>query len=272
MTYPGVVLTAACFANGRYEETAAAKCISNLLATGFRRLEADVFWDLSRSVWSLCPVELGAADGPLTTSVSEASTSFQTGTQLASDLLSNAGGDDSRRAPTALRDFERQNTERLTAPTFSTTSQSTPSITTTRTLDGPEPPLIPTSLPSYSHTPDPIPSDVSIIQAGPYSCTLGADLALLVQVLSEHLDSTETNLNATTNMLTLNIHAAAPPDDPTGSAQAPTEEQMPDTGSLLSSVIASNASVYMVRLKPINSSNRLNFQGLTRHTVYTCRA
>ncbi|KAF2168332.1 hypothetical protein M409DRAFT_21766 [Zasmidium cellare ATCC 36951] len=241
VTYPGVVLTAACFAHGRYEETAAAKCFSNLLATGFRRLEADVFWDVSRSVWSLCPVELGTADGPLSTSVSEASTPFQTATQLASDLLTN-NGDAKRAAPTPLRAVERQNSDVLLAPSFSTRSASTPSITTTVTLDAP---LIPTSLPTYSRAPDPVTSDVTMIQAGPYSCTLGADLALLVQVLSEHLDSTETNLNASTNMLTLNIHAAASPNDPAGSAQAPSDDQMPDSGSLLSSVIASNTSVYM---------------------------
>ncbi|KAK4504813.1 hypothetical protein PRZ48_002775 [Zasmidium cellare] len=241
VTYPGVVLTAACFSHGRYEETAAAKCLSNLLATGFRRLEADVYWDVSRSIWSLCPVQLGSADGPLSTSVSEASTPFQTATQLASDLLTNRE-DGKRAAPTPLHVLERQNSDVLTAPSFSTTSVSTPSITTTLTLNGP---LIPTSLPSYSRAPDPVPSDVTVIQAGPYSCTLGADLALLIQVLSEHLQSTETNLNASTNMLTLNIHAAASPDDPAGSAQAPTDEQMPDSGSLLSSVIASNTSVYM---------------------------
>lgn len=244
VTYPGVVLTAACFANGRYEETAAAKCFSNLLATGFRRLEADVFWDVSRSLWSLCPVELGNADGPFTTSASVALTPLQTATQLASDLLTD--GNAARDVFTALRAFERQDSEALTAPVFSTSSVSTPSITTTMTLNAN--PLIPTSLSSYSHAPPATPSDVAIIKAGPYSCTLGADLTLLVRVLSEHLESTETDLNATTNMLTLNLHAAASPSDPTGSAQTPTEDQLPDAGSLLSSIIATNASVYMVRL------------------------
>lgn len=149
VTYPGVVLTAACFANGRYEETAAAKCFSNLLATGFRRLEADVFWDVSRSLWSLCPVELGNADGPFTTSASVALTPLQTATQLASDLLTD--GNAARDVFTALRAFERQDSEALTAPVFSTSSVSTPSITTTMTLNAN--PLIPTSLSSYSHAP-----------------------------------------------------------------------------------------------------------------------
>lgn len=239
-----MVLTAACFAHGRYEETAAAKCFSNLLATGFRRLQADVFWDVSRSVWSLCPVELGTADSPLTTSVSEASAPSQTATQLASDLLTN-DGNTARAAPTEIRALERQDTETLTVPSFSTNIGSTASITTTVTLSDP---LIATASSSYSPAPDPIPSDVAIIQAGPYSCTLGANLTLLIEVLSEHLDSTETNLNASTNMLTLNVHAAASASDPTGSAQAPSEEQLPGPGSLLSAVIATNASVYLVRL------------------------
>lgn len=237
---------------------------------------------MSRSVWSLCPVELGTADGPLSTSVSEASTPFQTATQLASDLLTN-NGDAKRAAPTPLRAFERQNSDVLLAPGFSTRNASTPSITTTVTLDAP---LIPTSLPTYSRAPDPVPSDVTMIQAGPYSCTLGADLALLVQVLSEHLDSTKTNLNASTNMLTLNIHAAASPNDPAGSAQAPSDDQMPDSGSLLSSVIASNTSVYMVRVLrtgqvlllrffmlefPFNAPQNISDIGLTFSIVYTRR-
>ena len=49
----------ACFGNQLYEDASAAKCFSNLLAVGFRRFELDVYWDVTRRVWSLCPVELG---------------------------------------------------------------------------------------------------------------------------------------------------------------------------------------------------------------------
>jgi hypothetical protein len=56
VTLPGVSLTSVCFPNGRYEDTAAARCFSNLLVLGFRRFELDVYWDLTRRLWSLCPV------------------------------------------------------------------------------------------------------------------------------------------------------------------------------------------------------------------------
>lgn len=40
-------------------DSAAEKCFSNLLAVGFRRFEVDVYWDVTRHIFSLCPVQLG---------------------------------------------------------------------------------------------------------------------------------------------------------------------------------------------------------------------
>jgi hypothetical protein len=38
------------------------KCVSNLLAVGFRRFDVDVYWDTARGIWSLCPASLGPSN------------------------------------------------------------------------------------------------------------------------------------------------------------------------------------------------------------------
>lgn len=53
---------------------------------------------------------------------------------------------------------------------------------------------------------------------------------------------TATDLNATTMLLTLNIHAAASASAPSDSAQQPANEQLPTSDNFLSSVIARNLS------------------------------
>ncbi|KAJ5604402.1 hypothetical protein N7510_009556 [Penicillium lagena] len=53
---PAVTLSAACFGNRIYDEKAAAKCISNLLAVGYRRLILDIYWSVERRKWTFCPV------------------------------------------------------------------------------------------------------------------------------------------------------------------------------------------------------------------------
>ena len=55
LTHPHSV----CFPQDRYEDATVIKCFSNLLAVNFRRFVVDLYWDVSRSIWSLCPAELG---------------------------------------------------------------------------------------------------------------------------------------------------------------------------------------------------------------------
>ncbi|EME47712.1 hypothetical protein DOTSEDRAFT_42065 [Dothistroma septosporum NZE10] len=233
VTHPGVVLTAGCFGHGKYDETAAALCFSNLLATGFRRVEADVFWDSSRALWSLCPVELGHTGAQLTTSASVAATPLQTATQLGTQVLDGNNFHVARLESTAV----------LSVPSLSSASQATPSLLTTATLTaGPTSTSAGTQAPTAAATDD---SDQTLFQVGPYACTLGTDLTLLLRVLSAHLAATETNLNATTVALTLNVHTAASASDPSGPAKEPSEDDLPQTSSLLSSVLARNASAYL---------------------------
>lgn len=233
VTHPGVVLSAACFGKGRYDHVAAAQCFSNLLAMGFRRVEVDVFWDSSRSLWSLCPVELGGPGVQLTTSASVAVTPLQTATQLGTELLSVSN-----------RHLVRQDSTAVSSvPSSSGTSQSTASLSTTSTITAG-----PTSAATGIQAPVAAPTDESddtLFQIGSYACTLETDLALLIRVLSAHLIATETDLNATTVALTLNLHAAASASDPEGPAQEPSEDDLPQDLSLLSSVLARNASAYL---------------------------
>ncbi|EME86067.1 uncharacterized protein MYCFIDRAFT_133100 [Pseudocercospora fijiensis CIRAD86] len=194
VTYAGVATTAACFAAKRYEDVAAAKCLSNLLVAGYRRLDADVYWDASRNRWSLCPVQLGGA-GAVTTA----------------------------------------------------TLSANPSTTTLATGSRPG-------------SPQSSDNDAVLLQAGPYLCSPTVDFALFVSIVSAHLASTETDLNATTLALVLNLHAASPSSDPTGSAEQPGDDQLPQGSSLLSSIISSNMSVYTYPFSDL-LSQRANLNG-----------
>ncbi|PLN81003.1 lectin C-type domain protein [Aspergillus taichungensis] len=63
-----VVVKAACF-DTVFDRRAAGKCLSNLIAVGFRRLVVDLYWSPERREWSFCPVRL-----PLNAHIVEVST------------------------------------------------------------------------------------------------------------------------------------------------------------------------------------------------------
>ncbi|EFQ99220.1 lectin C-type domain-containing protein [Nannizzia gypsea CBS 118893] len=69
VTIPAMSLSAACFGDGRYEETPTKKCVSNLLSVGYRRLYVDVYWSPRGQLWSLCPADAtGTNSAPNTSS------------------------------------------------------------------------------------------------------------------------------------------------------------------------------------------------------------
>lgn len=76
VTYPTVSLKAACFGNNVFDANTFSKCISNLLAVGFRRLLVDLYWSPERRSWSFCPVSvpLGFDAQPNSTSSGSAAT------------------------------------------------------------------------------------------------------------------------------------------------------------------------------------------------------
>ncbi|KAJ5822425.1 hypothetical protein N7447_004765 [Penicillium robsamsonii] len=71
VTNPAVSLSAACFGNRIYDRDNAAKCFSNLLAIGYRRLVVDLYWSVNRRTWSFCPVSIPVRSGASVSSESK---------------------------------------------------------------------------------------------------------------------------------------------------------------------------------------------------------
>ncbi|KAK5131020.1 hypothetical protein LTR08_001370 [Meristemomyces frigidus] len=83
------------------------------------------------------------------------------------------------------------------------------------------------------------------IVAGPYTCTSSITFDFFADILADHLESTETDLQATITYLIMNIHAAALASDPTASARAPSDNALPRDSTLLSTILAGSNSAYM---------------------------
>ncbi|SMY28120.1 unnamed protein product [Zymoseptoria tritici ST99CH_1A5] len=232
VTQPGVVLAAACFGNGTYEDAAAARCVSNLLASGFRRIAADVYWDASRSVWQLCPVELGAALGTLTSSTSVASNAEPT------ERSASSAEPTSNNASPANE--KRQDNDQLSPETLSSSIMTSSIASASRTISvGAD--ATATAVTGTSTSP----GEQAVFQIGPYYCSPTTDFDMLMEIFHGFFDATETNLNATTLVLSLHVHAAAPASAPLGSARQPADDRLPDSDSLLSARIAANNSQYL---------------------------
>ncbi|OQE13767.1 hypothetical protein PENFLA_c043G01407 [Penicillium flavigenum] len=91
VTNPAVSLSTACFGNRIYDREDAAKCFSNLLSIGYRRLVVDLYWSVNRRTWSFCPVSV-----PVKSGVAVSSDVSNTTTATASaDLATITGNDDS---------------------------------------------------------------------------------------------------------------------------------------------------------------------------------
>ncbi|KAL4933445.1 Lectin C-type domain protein [Aspergillus undulatus] len=56
VTTSAISLQAACFGDKTYGRSAAEKCLSNLLAVGYRRFNIDLYWSPPLRRWILCPV------------------------------------------------------------------------------------------------------------------------------------------------------------------------------------------------------------------------
>ncbi|PGH23498.1 hypothetical protein AJ80_02452 [Polytolypa hystricis UAMH7299] len=71
LTHPGISISTACFGHKVYAEDAAEQCISNLIAAGYRRLVADLYWSAERRRWTFCPVNIPVQSAHTKTSRSE---------------------------------------------------------------------------------------------------------------------------------------------------------------------------------------------------------
>lgn len=236
----------ACFGKQRYEDAAVEKCFSNLLAVGFQRFEIDVYWDTTRTIWSLCPVELGES-----TSTSEsATTSTLSGPNANGTQNVAAVAKRGFHGPELVHDHnhylqQRQvesPTESLTLPTTQTvpTGSTLKPASTTTTLDTGS-----TAATSTAGSGDSASPVNGAINVGPYTCTSSANFPLLVDIMASHLDTTQLNINATLKYMVLNLHAAAPASDPTGPASTLSLAQLPPYGNLIGAVLSSRVQDYL---------------------------
>ncbi|KAL3474993.1 hypothetical protein BJX99DRAFT_230703 [Aspergillus californicus] len=58
VTTSAISLQAACFGGNKFARSAAEKCLSNLLAVGYRRFNIDIYWSPELWRWILCPVSI----------------------------------------------------------------------------------------------------------------------------------------------------------------------------------------------------------------------
>lgn len=85
-------------------------------------------------------------------------------------------------------------------------------------------------------SPSGTPTPGTVIDVGPYTCTRTVNLGLLLDVISSHLYTTQTNVNATLKYLILNLHEASTP----GSAPVNlTDGSLPSAGTHLGSIFDS---------------------------------
>ena len=242
VTNPAISLTAACFGDGRYEDDIAETCVSNLLAIGFRRLLVDVYWDASRHVWSLCPVEVPESSSGNTASPSAgapiSSSAYISSVQLSNPTkaarIDRLGSTSSTMISKETRQIASSTSTSLSASSGSGSIATEGSSESTTSISSIAPTASMLSSPSGP-----------LYRLGPYSCTSSIQLPLIAKVVSRYLDSSETTLAAFLQYLQINVHAAASLDNPLGPALLVANSDLPSPGNLLSDVLTQNLSSYL---------------------------
>lgn len=231
MTTPGVSLTAACFANNLFEDASGSKCISNLLAAGFRRLVVDIYWDYPRQTWSFCPVQIPlntAGDVVMTSSISVSSAAGNV--SLSNAFNGTAGADN------AFRLLARQTSATLTSFALKTSAGVFPSSAST---------LLSTTAPTPSPTLPPIPTTETIITLGSFQCSPSFTLTTLFSVLSGYAIDTDNTLGGVLNYITFNVHAATSNKAPAMAAPIPPAAALPNTNQTIGNIASTNLSALL---------------------------
>lgn len=183
--HAGISLTAACFASNRYVENAARRCFSNLLSIGFHWYEVDVYWDVSRQLWSLCPIQMGEDDEVLEeSSLATPATPATSTTRLSMIGMSLAAG-----AGLNQRDPEELWRRQVTATTPQLESASLPVPSSESTTGNPREKSVTASslVSSTSVSNTSSASDGSqagnYTQLGSYACSESVDLNWLSRIM-----------------------------------------------------------------------------------------
>ncbi|QSZ33935.1 hypothetical protein DSL72_005514 [Monilinia vaccinii-corymbosi] len=235
-TAPGVSLTAACFPFHEYEDDDSAVCLSNLLANGFRRLEVDLYWDQLRRSWTFCPAAIPVSASSIVSSPSPTSTLPSTSASLTSAQETTASTD--------LIARQDVGTGSIIAPSSTSGSgRGSTSSSLTRTM--PAATLVATPLESTvpATSPIPNPSNKTLYNVGPYTCTTTISLEVLTSVLLGYIEKTQNTIDAHLLTVTLNIHAVESDADIDGPAPQPLI--LPDPLESLGSLFSSNLSAYI---------------------------
>ncbi|CAI6231863.1 unnamed protein product [Periconia digitata] len=231
-TVPAISLKAACFNKNLYSDKAFQKCFSNLLALGLRRFNVDVYWDQLNSAWSLCPAEIAPADSDTNSSSpssSSSSSSASTSISPSPTATNQSVSSSSRSVSLTARQTVATQTSLFpsSAPTVEARQISSSTISH---------PASSSSSASGSQTG----GNGFIAPSGSYNCTPSLTLGYLTRILSNFLERSATTTDATSTLLLLNLHAAAPWSSPNSPAQKP--GQLPQTGNFISDIITGNLS------------------------------
>lgn len=218
ITVPGVHLTKACFPEGIYDDVPTQTCISDLLASQFRRLVIDLYWDNINRQFNLCPVELPPLAGNATVgySVDVSALSSITATTLSATVVpTDTPTAAARDGPSLKRRQSSVSNSTSPTPSFTTGNPST-----TSTSAG----AIPTSTGA---------SGTTLLELGPYVCSLDLNLDSIISLYNDYFEATSDTVHARLHYLIINLHAAAPFTEPSAPAHTPMQGRLPGIGDLL---------------------------------------
>lgn len=239
VTRPAVSLSTACFGHGVYEEEAARKCISNLIAVGYRRIYVDLYWSADRKHWGFCPVAIPAnANGvtPLPTSnlMSSAPPATISTGKLPGLLPSDAS---SAEVPSTSETGDDPD-----ALEVDNGKLETPSLTPRPTETSPSTPVAHQGIPTSKS-----PSGAVLYKIGPYSCTQSVDIRTMINVLSDYFEKTEDTLRAHMLHVVFNVHAAASASYPEKPPNAPSAGTLPSPQGLIGNMLDRSFGSYIYR-------------------------
>ena len=234
----------------------------------------DVYWDRTRQVWSLCPIELGSVNAngnvtvraPLPALVATLGNGNPIVKPHPWDKQVEDPGHDARlleRVPSSLSGLSTADSTktRLSGAVLTPSSSPTGTMTTAST----RPPKGTAPLKGSKTTSNHAvvtSGGGTLVDVGPYSCTKSTNVDLFSAVLASHLDFSQTNLNATLKYIILNLHAAVPGTrSSTNATELPTED-LPRSSNALSSKLAPFMAKYLYTPEDLDSQRSdLNSSG-----------
>ncbi|KAF8863260.1 hypothetical protein BDZ45DRAFT_138206 [Acephala macrosclerotiorum] len=244
VTTPGISFTAACFPFFRYEDDNSADCLSNLLASGFRRFDIDLYWDEGRNVWSFCPVQIPSsvpdAEPASTTTLSLSSSSV---VALTSVALTSSAVTSSGTAKVSAR--------QLTSGTDTGSTATPTSLLATTSASS-----LGETLPSIAVLPNT--SNEPLVSIGPFVCTSTINLSTLTSQLYNYIQNTQNTLSASLLYVTINLHAAASTSSP--DSPAPSPSTLPSLPNYIGTQFTGNLSSYLYTPSNLRS-DRANLNG-----------